>query len=140
MKAVLNLRAAIPSSNGWLRASTQGNSNVRTMATQAEKPIEAAIREGLAGQLNPIHLEVVNESYMHNVPKGAETHFKVLVVSEQFDGLPLIKRHRLVNEIVKQKLAGDFVHALSIEAKTPTQWDPNYKLEPSPNCRGGFGK
>lgn len=61
------------------------------MATSAEKPIEAAIREGLAGQLNPIHLEVVNESYMHNVPKGAETHFKVLVVSEQFDGLPLIK-------------------------------------------------
>lgn len=61
------------------------------MANSVEKPIEAAIREGLAGQLNPIHLEVVNESYMHNVPKGAETHFKVLVVSEQFDGLPLIK-------------------------------------------------
>ncbi|XP_055615590.1 bolA-like protein DDB_G0274169 isoform X2 [Toxorhynchites rutilus septentrionalis] len=105
-----------------------------------EKPIENAIRDGLAAELAPMHLEIINESYMHNVPKGAETHFKVLVVSEQFDGLPLIKRHRRVNEIVKQKLEGNFVHALSIEAKTPSQWNDTYKVEPSPNCRGGFGK
>ncbi|EAA08757.5 AGAP003706-PA [Anopheles gambiae str. PEST] len=105
-----------------------------------EKPIENAIRAGLTKELAPVHLEVVNESYMHNVPKGSETHFKVLVVSPQFEGLPLIKRHRLVNEIVKSQLAGDFVHALSIVAKTPQQWDEAYKLEPSPNCKGGFGK
>lgn len=58
---------------------------------QHEKPIETAIHDGLNAKLAPIHLEVVNESYMHNVPKGSETHFKVLVVSNQFDGLPLIK-------------------------------------------------
>lgn len=52
----------------------------------------------------------------------------------------LFQRHRLVNELVKQKLDGKFVHALSIEAKTPTQWNPDYKIEPSPNCKGGFGK
>lgn len=103
-------------------------------------PIQTAIREVLEENLKPIHLEVVNESYMHNVPKGSESHFKVLVVSEKFDNLPLIKRHRLINDLVKQKLKGDFVHALSIEAKTAKQWDPDYKLEPSPNCRGGFGK
>ncbi|XP_055547381.1 bolA-like protein DDB_G0274169 isoform X2 [Wyeomyia smithii] len=104
------------------------------------KPVENAIRDGLTDKLDPVHLELVNESYMHNVPKGAETHFKVLVVSAKFEGLPLIKRHRLVNEIVKEKLEGDFVHALSIEAKTPMQWNETYKMEPSPNCRGGFGK
>ncbi|ETN63481.1 bolA [Anopheles darlingi] len=109
-------------------------------ATRMENPIENAIRAGLSQELSPVHLEVVNESYMHNVPKGSETHFKVLVVSPQFEGLPLIKRHRLVNDIVKTQLAGDFVHALSIVAKTPQQWDPNYTLEPSPNCKGGFGK
>ncbi|XP_055586667.1 bolA-like protein DDB_G0274169 [Uranotaenia lowii] len=103
-------------------------------------PIESAIRAGLTARLNPIHLEIVNESYMHNVPKGSESHFKVLVVSDQFEGLPLIKRHRLVNEIVKDKLEGDFVHALSIVAKTPGQWTEAEKLEPSPKCRGGFGK
>lgn len=41
--------------------------------------------------LAPTHLEIINESFMHNVPPGSETHFKVLVVSEAFDGLPLIK-------------------------------------------------
>lgn len=60
------------------------------MSTQL-KPIENAIRDGLTDRLVPVHLQVVNESYMHNVPKGAETHFKVLVVSERFEGLPLIK-------------------------------------------------
>lgn len=99
---------------------------------------------------------------MHNVPKGSESHFKVLVVSEKFQDLSLIKvckiifkvytylsiayihlifqRHRIINDLVKQKLDGNFVHALSIEAKTPIQWDENYKVDPSPNCKGGFGK
>uniref|UniRef100_A0A182Q6T3 BolA n=1 Tax=Anopheles farauti TaxID=69004 RepID=A0A182Q6T3_9DIPT len=113
---------------------------VAMMATIPANPIETAIRTGIAKELTPVHLEVVNESYMHNVPKGSETHFKVLVVSQQFEGLPLIKRHRLVNDIVKTQLAGDFVHALSIVAKTPQQWNEAYTLEPSPNCKGGFGK
>nr|XP_014100520.1 bolA-like protein DDB_G0274169 isoform X1 [Bactrocera oleae] len=112
----------------------------RMSATPQIAPIESAIRGALTEQLSPLHLEVINESYMHNVPKGSETHFKVLVVSDKFDELSLIKRHRLVNSIVKEKLAGNFVHALSIEAKTPEQWHPNYTVESSPNCRGGFGK
>ncbi|XP_058986702.1 bolA-like protein DDB_G0274169 [Musca domestica] len=103
-------------------------------------PVEEAIVATLKENLQPLHLEVVNESYMHNVPKNAETHFKVLVVSDKFNELPLIKRHRLVNNIVKEKLADLFPHALSIDAKTPKQWSPDYNLEPSPNCRGGFGK
>lgn len=77
---------------------------------------------------------------MHNVPKGAESHFKVLVVADCFEGQPLIKRHRQINGLVKEKLAEKFPHALSIEAKTPSQWKPDYEVEPSPNCRGGFGK
>lgn len=110
------------------------------MSSEKTGPIQNAIESALNKDLNPIHLEVVNESYMHNVPEGAETHFKVLVVSKQFEGLPLIKRHRLVNDLVKQQLDGEFVHALSIVAKTEDQWTPDYTITPSPNCRGGFGK
>lgn len=106
----------------------------------ADKPIEAAITSCLKDNLAPVHLEVVNESYMHNVPKGAETHFKILVVSNQFEGQTLIKRHRQVNSLIKERLQDQFPHALSIDAKTPSQWSDEYKLEPSPNCRGGFGK
>lgn len=43
-------------------------------------PIAIAITESIKENLQPVHLEVINESYMHNVPKGSETHFKVLVV------------------------------------------------------------
>lgn len=54
-------------------------------------PIEKSMKTKLKEKLEPNRLEIINESYMHNVPKGAETHFKVVVVSEQFEGLPLIQ-------------------------------------------------
>ncbi|XP_049870267.1 bolA-like protein DDB_G0274169 [Pectinophora gossypiella] len=113
--------------------------NVRSMAT---KPgvVESAIRNKLETELNTKYLDIINESYMHNVPKGSETHFKVVVVSDKFEGLPLIKRHRLVNDVLKEELKTT-VHALSIIAKTPEQWFASDKVvESSPACRGGFGK
>lgn len=63
----------------------------RSMSSNTSGPIEKAITEAITAKLDPIHLEVVNESFMHNVPKDAETHFKILVVSAKFESLPLIK-------------------------------------------------
>jgi stress-induced morphogen len=54
-------------------------------------PVATSIYKKLSDLTNPNHLEVINESYMHNVPKGSETHFKVVVVSKTFEGLALIK-------------------------------------------------
>ncbi|RZF44827.1 hypothetical protein LSTR_LSTR000779 [Laodelphax striatellus] len=104
------------------------------------KPVETAMRTKLTEKLTPVHLDIINESFMHNVPKGSESHFKVVVVSDIFNDLPLLKRHRLVNEILDYELKNQ-VHALSIVAKTPEQWDASNKnVESSPACRGGFGK
>ncbi|KAJ8683164.1 hypothetical protein QAD02_018956 [Eretmocerus hayati] len=104
------------------------------------RPIESSIRQKLKETFAPFHMDILNESYMHNVPKGAETHFKVVVVSDQFENVPLIKRHRMVMDLLKHELQNG-VHALSIVAKTPSQWEESEKsIEPSPNCRGGFGK
>ncbi|XP_043481350.1 bolA-like protein DDB_G0274169 [Leptopilina heterotoma] len=113
----------------------------RTMVNSGEeKPMENAIRKKLEEALSPKHMEILNESYMHNVPKGSETHFKVLIVSDKFSDQTLIKRHRTVNDILKEELASG-VHALSIVAKTPDQWENSAKtISPSPQCRGGFGK
>ena len=108
-------------------------------SSSAPGPVAAAIHNKLSEQLNPIHIEIINESYMHNVPKGSETHFKVVVVSDKFKDVKLIGRHRLVNELLAQELQTG-VHALSIVAKTPEQWDQNQNVEKSPACRGGFGK
>lgn len=78
-----------------------------------EGPLQAAIRSKLAEKLNPVHLDVINESYMHNVPASSETHFKVVVISEKFENVPLIQRHRLVNEALDYELKNG-IHALSI--------------------------
>nr|CAD7453947.1 unnamed protein product [Timema tahoe] len=84
-----------------------------SVAHDVSKPVESIIRHKLTSCLSPVHLEVINESYMHNAPKGSESHFKVVVVSEKFESLPLIKRHRLVNEALQQELQTS-IHALSI--------------------------
>lgn len=60
--------------------------------------------------LNPEYLAVMDESHMHNVPAGAESHFKV-TVSEQFNGKRLVARHQWINQILAEELAGK-IHAL----------------------------
>ncbi|MGI9323235.1 MAG: BolA family protein [Pseudomonadales bacterium] len=44
----------------------------------------------------------MNESGNHNVPPGSESHFKLVLVSSEFDGKPLVQRHRLVNQTPKE--------------------------------------
>ncbi|XP_061175323.1 DNA-binding transcriptional regulator BolA-like [Saccostrea echinata] len=111
----------------------------RIMSTLSQKPVEESISKKLASKFQPQHLEVINESSKHNVPKGSETHFKVIVISDMFEGVPLIQRHRLVNEVLKEELENG-VHALSIMAKTHAQWeDSGHHVSKSPPCRGGTG-
>ena len=50
--------------------------------------IQQHIRQKLDQAFTPLHIEVENESHMHNVPEGSETHFRVLLVSTQFEGKP----------------------------------------------------
>jgi stress-induced morphogen len=95
--------------------------------------IEARLREALL----PAHLDVVNESAMHNVPRGSETHFKVLVVSQAFEGLGLVDRHRRINDLLRDEFR-DGMHALALRALTPAQWSPeDASAFPSPPCLGG---
>ena len=99
--------------------------------------VAAGVTAKLRAAFAPEHLEVLNESSNHNVPKDAETHFKVIIISLAFDSLALIERHRAVNECLAEELASG-VHALSIVAKTPAQWaKANGVVSQSPPCLGG---
>ncbi|WP_026376319.1 transcriptional regulator BolA [Aestuariibacter salexigens] len=99
--------------------------------------IQSAIEEKLYAHFDPQHLEVVNESYMHNVPSGSETHFKVVLVSPKFSGERLINRHRSVNAVLKEELANS-VHALALHTYTDQEWANLYNEAPlSPRCLGG---
>jgi BolA protein len=99
--------------------------------------IETKLREALS----PAHLEIVNESYMHSSGKNnpaAETHFKVVVVSERFDGLSLVKRHQLVYGALGDELRmKKGIHALAITSRTLGEWTANPEANESPKCAGG---
>ncbi|MDO6775049.1 BolA/IbaG family iron-sulfur metabolism protein [Shewanella sp. 3_MG-2023] len=97
--------------------------------------VEKIISEKLNQSFSPIHLDVLNESNRHHVPPNSETHFKVVVVSEQFEAQRLIARHRAVNAVLADELANG-VHALSINAYTQAEWQALDVVPKTPNCKG----
>ncbi|MDC5807613.1 transcriptional regulator BolA [Vibrio europaeus] len=99
--------------------------------------IQEVIENKLTEAFSPDYLNVVNESYMHNVPPGSESHFKVVIVSETFEGARLIARHRQVNQVLAEELANQ-IHALSMHTYTASEWKEQNQLAPdSPMCLGG---
>ncbi len=100
-------------------------------------PVAAAIEGKLVAAFAPVSLVIENQSDSHSGPRGRETHFKVVVVSTRFAGLALVQRHRLVNQSLADELRSG-VHALSIEALTPEQWEARGgAVMTSPPCLGG---
>ena len=98
--------------------------------------MQQQIEQRLEAELAPEFLEVQNETHMHNVPPDAESHWKVTVVSPKFEGLMPIKRHRLVNEALREELKQ--VHALALHTLTPEEWfEKAGKVADSPPCEGG---
>ena len=108
----------------------------------------------LTDAFQPQVLDVLNESSSHAVPKGSETHFRVIVVSPVFAKMMPIARHRLVYKAVDALMrptdanpqAADFfhqIHALAIVAKTPEEFESMTNKESilqSPKCLGGEKK
>ncbi len=106
--------------------------------TNDAKPmsIQSSIEQKLSS-LNPSHIEVLNESHMHSVPQNSETHFKVVLVSDEFSGKRLVQRHQLVYGLLEDELKGP-VHALALHLYTAEEWQG--AAPASPTCRGGNGK
>lgn len=103
--------------------------NPESIASEIEGRLDAAF--------SLEHLEVVNESDQHNVPPGSESHFKLVLVAADFVGERLIARHRRVNAVLSDLLAGD-VHALALHTYTAAEWEKRFGSAPmSPPCLGG---
>ena len=95
-------------------------------------PIESQIINTLSRSLNLLSLKIINESLMHNVPEGSETHFKIIVITNDFNNLSIIKRHKLIYKTLDHLMSK--IHALSIHAFN----EEEFKLKPiildSPEC------
>ena len=99
--------------------------------TALQQHIESKIKQ----QLQPVHLEVINESHLHGTPSD-DSHFKLILVCEQFDGMRLLQRHRSVNKVLAEELAGP-VHALALHVYSPQEWQQLQAVPQSPACKGG---
>jgi len=95
---------------------------------------ENTIHSKLNASCHPDHLELVNESHMHAGP-ATDSHFKLVMVSTDFDGLNRVKRHQLVYRILSEELAGN-VHALALHLYTPQEWAERHSVPDSPQCAG----
>jgi BolA protein len=84
--------------------------------------VKTLIAEKLSAAFAPDHLDVVDESHLHEGHAGArpggQTHFRVHIVAEAFRGRSRIDRHRMINQTLASELSGG-VHALAIQASAP---------------------
>ena len=87
-----------------------------------------SLNDGLV--VEKMYLE--NESSMHNVPLDSETHFKLVIVSDDFIEMTKVKRHQLIYQALFETMKK--IHALSIQAFTVEEFDRNPLILSSPDC------
>ncbi len=98
--------------------------------------LQQKIIDKMEKRFQPKHLEVINESYMHAVPRNAETHFKMILVADEFEGKSLLQRQRLVNELLGEERDSG-LHALALHTFSPDEWQKKQSAASSPQCLGG---
>lgn len=95
--------------------------------------MQQKIVDTLETTLKPDFIQIFNESHMHS--RGEDTHFKVILVSPQFDGMTAVRRHQAVyaslGELMQQ------FHALAVHTYTPQEWEVQKAAPASPACGGG---
>ncbi|WP_212915247.1 MULTISPECIES: BolA/IbaG family iron-sulfur metabolism protein [Marinomonas] len=98
--------------------------------------IQNQIDQRINEKLDVHHMTLENESYMHNVPAGSESHFKLVLVSDAFEGKRLVQRHQLVYAVLQDEMTK--IHALAMHLYSIKEWSERNALAPSsPKCHGG---
>lgn len=96
------------------------------------------IEDTLSKNINAILVEIIDESHKHHVPEGHESHFNILIVSDEFEALSMIERHRTINKLLDMEFKSG-LHALSLHLHTPIEWKSKQESRmSSPNCRDGY--
>lgn len=87
---------------------------------RTEHQIAAKLTKAFA----PASLDVVDESHLHEGHAGhrpgGQTHFRVYIVSQAFDGKSRVERHRMIHQALAIELAGG-IHALALKIHAPSE-------------------
>ena len=82
------------------------------------------IRRKLEEGLSPSTLLIEDQSHLHQGHAGhrpgGESHFHVTVVSDAFDGVLRVQRHRMVTSLLAEDM-GNPIHALALKTLTPAE-------------------
>ena len=79
------------------------------------------IKSLLLDQLDVEKLDIIDESHRHqNHAQSNGGHFKILIISKDFEGKTLVQRHKLVYSVLDTMIKNE-IHALSISARTPLE-------------------
>lgn len=84
------------------------------------KEREQRIRQRIEAALQPLRLELIDDSHLHAGHGAVGGHYTVRIIADAFEGKSLLQRHRLVYDAVSDLMDGE-VHALSIEARTSAE-------------------
>ena len=99
-------------------------------------PVAAAMKSELETAFTPAYMRFENESNNHGGP-ATDSHFKLVLVAPEFEGLRSVQRHQLVYKVLASYLQAS-VHALSLHLFTLSEWDArNNAAADSPACLGG---
>ncbi|KAK6354945.1 hypothetical protein TWF696_004073 [Orbilia brochopaga] len=106
-----------------------------TMATSLT-PMEDAIRTKVTQALNPRTLEIHNDSHRHahhQAMQGVtskETHFRLMIVSDEFAGKGLRARHQIIYNLLKDEMAQEGgIHALQMTTRTPAEQEKHQEKQ-----------
>ena len=94
--------------------------------------VQNKIDKLLRDNLNVFKLTIRNDSHKHNVPANSESHFNVQIVSDDFQDLSQIQRHKIVYKAIESLL--NEIHAFSITAITTSEFNENSSFRDTPEC------
>lgn len=98
--------------------------------------VQQTIEQKIQQAFQPHFFTVENESHLHSSGRGAESHFKCVVVSDIFNTLRKVQRHQQVYQVLADELNGG-VHALALHLYTLEEWAvQNEQIPDSTKCAG----
>ena len=97
---------------------------------------QQALEQRLCQEFQPHFITVENESHMHSSGRGADSHFKIVLVSDAFEGQSKVARHRKIYQFLSQDLQNG-IHTLALHLYTQQEWDElGQQFPKSPRCAG----
>lgn len=101
--------------------------------------MQSIVEQKITQGLDVVHLVIENESHLHSGP-ATDSHFKLVVVSDDFEGKRAVARHQMIYGLLAEEMAGG-IHALVIHPYTTAEWQQRGGQVPeSAPCRGSIKK